>query len=199
MMRPVPVAPLTITTKVEREGRKIQLCTVSLFANGVEVVRASILKIRKQPATFDGDIGRYAIDVPGPEEGIEEPSRGGTNFFECMTLRAVRGGFLKVGPAVIWFRAKRAIVEGAPISQTVRAVLAADFSNGTSSLLDFRKWIFINADLTVSLAREPVGEWILLNSEMTLGADGSGLAVSRLGDEQGYFGRAVQCLVVEPR
>ena len=81
----------------------------------------------------------------------------------------------------------------------MRAVLAADFSNGTSSLLDFRKWIFINADLTVSLAREPVGEWILLNSEMTLGADGSGIAVSRLGDELGYFGRAIQCLVVEPR
>jgi hypothetical protein len=44
-----------------------------------------------------------------------------------------------------------------------------------------------------------VGDWILLNSEMTLGVDGAGLAVSRLGDVQGYFGRAIQCLVVEPR
>ncbi|CKX08559.1 Uncharacterised protein [Mycobacterium tuberculosis] len=51
----------------------------------------------------------------------------------------------------------------------------------------------------MTFARQPVGDWILLNSEMTLGADGAGLAVSRLGDAQGYFGRAIQCLVVEPR
>ncbi len=99
----------------------------------------------------------------------------------------------------IWFRPERPIVEGAPISQAMRTVLAADCSNGVSSVLDFTKWSFINADLTVTFARQPVGDWILLNSEMTLGADGAGLAVSRLGDSHGYFGRAVQCLVVEPR
>jgi hypothetical protein len=81
----------------------------------------------------------------------------------------------------------------------MRAALSADFSNGVSSVLDFSQWVFINADLTVTLAREPVGDWILLNSETTLGPDGAGIAVSRLGDVHGYFGRAVQCLVVEPR
>jgi hypothetical protein len=103
------------------------------------------------------------------------------------------------GPAAIWFRADRPIVEGAATSQAMKTVLAADCSNGVSSVLDFTKWSFINADLTVTLARQPVGDWILLNSEMTLGADGAGIAVSRLGDAQGYFGRAIQCLVVEPR
>src|SRR6516164_4348537 len=33
LMRPVPVAPLTIATEVLREGRKIQLCEVKLFAD----------------------------------------------------------------------------------------------------------------------------------------------------------------------
>ena len=33
LMRPVPVAPLTIETEVLREGRKIQLCGVRLLAN----------------------------------------------------------------------------------------------------------------------------------------------------------------------
>ena len=32
LMRPVPVAPLRLETEVLREGRKIQLCAVRLFA-----------------------------------------------------------------------------------------------------------------------------------------------------------------------
>ena len=34
LMRPVPVAPLTLETEVLREGRKIQLCAVRLYADG---------------------------------------------------------------------------------------------------------------------------------------------------------------------
>jgi hypothetical protein len=78
----------------------------------------------------------------------------------------------------------------------MRAVVAADFCNGTSAVLDFRKWRFINADLTVSFARQQVGEWILLDAESWVGPDGAGLATARLA---GYFGRAIQSLVIEKR
>ena len=81
----------------------------------------------------------------------------------------------------------------------MRATLTGDFCNGISSVLDFRRWTFINGDLTISLARLPVGEWILLDAQTWLGDQGTGLAFARLGDERGYFGRAVQSLVVEPR
>jgi hypothetical protein len=36
----------------------------------------------------------------------------------------------------------------------MRAVVAGDFCNGTSAALDFREWTLINADLTVSFARQ---------------------------------------------
>jgi hypothetical protein len=200
LMRPVPVAPLTIETEVVREGRKIQLCAVRLLAEGVEVVRATVLKIRTQPAVFpDGTATGMPLDVPGPEAGRTDEAGNSSKFIQGLTLRAVRGGFLQLGPGAIWFRADRPIVEGAATSTAMRAALAADCSNGVSAVLDFAKWSFINADLTVTFARQPVGDWILLNSEMTLGPDGAGLAISRLGDVQGYFGRAIQCLVVEPR
>lgn len=199
LMRPVPVAPLTIQTEVVREGRKIQLCAIRLFAEGVEVARAAVLKVRTQAVVFPDDIAtEMPIDVPGPEAGRAEPQNS-SSFLGGVSLRAVKGGFLLPGPAAIWFRPERPIVEGTTTSQVMRTVLAADCSNGVSSVLDFTKWSFINADLTVTLARQPVGDWILLNSEMTLGPDGAGIAVSRLGDAQGYFGRAIQCLVVEPR
>ena len=41
LMRPVPVAPLTIETEILREGKKIQLAAIRLLADGKEVVRAS--------------------------------------------------------------------------------------------------------------------------------------------------------------
>src|SRR5436305_8341126 len=48
LMRPVPVAPLTIETEILREGRKIQLCAIRLRAGGVFVVGATVLKIKVQ-------------------------------------------------------------------------------------------------------------------------------------------------------
>src|ERR1700709_2619245 len=57
LMRPVPVAPLSIESEVLREGRKIQLCAVRLSANGVVVVAATILKIKAQALSLPADIG----------------------------------------------------------------------------------------------------------------------------------------------
>src|SRR5258708_17232210 len=46
LIRPVPVAPLTIETEVLRAGRKIQLVAVRLLASRTEVVRATVLRVR---------------------------------------------------------------------------------------------------------------------------------------------------------
>ena len=49
------------------------------------------------------------------------------------------------GPGAIWYRIERPLVEGEAVSQVARAVVAADFCNGTSAALDFRHWTFLNA------------------------------------------------------
>jgi acyl-CoA thioesterase len=200
LMRPVPLAPLTIQTEVLREGRKIQLCGIKLLADGVVVVSATVLKIKAQAQTLPDHVRDLPVELPGPEES--EPERGeaaASPFVKFMTMRAARGRFAKPGPGAIWFRVDKPLIEGFAVSQAMRAVVAADFSNGTSSLLDFRHWTFINADLTVSFARQPFGEWILLDGESWIGPDGAGLATARLADRVGYFGRAVQSLVIEKR
>jgi hypothetical protein len=200
LMRPVPVAPLTIESEVLREGRKIQLCAVRLLANNVPVVRATVLKVRADGLALPSDIADVPIEVPPPEQGEPmEPVFAQNPFVTGLSVRVVRGGFLKPGPGAIWYRVDRPIVEGAAISQIMRAVVAADFCNGTSSVLDFGKWTFLNADLTVSLARAPVGDWILLDAQTWVGPGGAGIAAGRLGDISGYFGRAVQSLVIEKR
>ncbi|UGY19604.1 thioesterase family protein [Bradyrhizobium septentrionale] len=199
LMRPVPVAPLTVESEILRDGRKIQLCGVRLFADGVLVVSASVLKIKHQAAELPPEIADLPVDLPGPDQCSAEPGDISSPFVRCISMRAARGRFGQIGPGAIWFRVDQPLIAGAAVSQAMRAVVASDFSNGTSPALDFNQWTFINADLTVSLAREPLGDWILLDGESWIGADGAGLAMSRLADQRGYFGRAVQSLVIERR
>jgi len=199
LLRPVPVAPLSFETEVLREGRKIQLCGIRLLADGVVVARASVLKIRTEPQPLPADIGDPPLELPGPHTGHPLGRRAGNAFMSSLSTSVVRGGLMGSGPGAIWYRMERPVIEGAPLSQVMRAVIAADFSNGTSAALSFDHWTFLNADLTVSLARPPVGDWILLDSESWIGPDGTGLAASKLADINGYFGRAVQSLVIEKR
>jgi hypothetical protein len=200
LMRPVPVAPLTLETEILREGRKIQLCAVRLRAENVIVVVATVLKIKTQALALPPDAINPAVELPGPDQSREEqPSFSTSPFVAGISMRAARGRFGVPGPGAIWYRVDRPLVEGSSVSQVMRAVVAADFCNGTSAVLDFRQWTFINADLTVSFARQPVGTWILLDAESWIGPDGAGLAMARLADSQGYFGRAVQSLVIEKR
>jgi hypothetical protein len=88
---------------------------------------------------------------------------------------------------------------GAALSPLMRAAITADFCNGTSTVLDCNEWTFINGDLTLSLAREPVGERILLDAETWAGPDSIGIAAARLADRDGYFGRAVRSVLFEKR
>ncbi len=200
LMRPVPLAPLAIETEVLRQGRKIQLCEVRLKVRDVLVVRATVLKIRSEVQDLPPGIADAPIDLPGPEQSRVEPADFSSSpFVSGMSLRAARGGFAHPGSSAIWYRVDRPLVEGVPISQVMRAVVASDFSNATSVALDFRHWTFLNADLTISLSRQPVGDWILLDGDCNIGPDGAGLAMARLGDQHGYFGRAVQSLVIEKR
>jgi hypothetical protein len=196
LMRPVPVAPLTIETEVLREGRKIQLCAVRLLADGKLTVGATVLKVRREKQPLPADIVEPALDVATPEQSREEPQN--SPFGSGMTIRAARGRFGGPGAGAIWYRADRPLIEGSAISQAMRAVAASDFCNA-SSALDWTKWTFLNADLNVNMAREPVGEWILLDAVSWIGPDGSGLAMARLADTSGYFGRCTQSLVIEKR
>jgi Thioesterase-like superfamily len=200
LMRPVPVAPLTLQTEILRQGRRIQLCAVRLLAENTVVVGATILKVKIQALTLPPAIAECPVELAGPDRAPEEkPDFSSSPFVTGISMRAARGRFGVPGPGAIWYRVDRPLVEGSELSQTMRAVVAADFCNGTAAALDFRQWTFINADLTVNLARQPVGDWILLDAESWIGPTGAGIAAARLGDERGYFGRAVQSLVIEKR
>ncbi|MBL8268515.1 thioesterase family protein [Steroidobacter sp.] len=201
LLRPIPVAPLAIKIDVQREGRKIQVLNVTLLHEGVACVRATVLKMRQAELELPEHVIDEQILLPGPEQGRESKIRFSSyeQFASGVTLRSVRGEFGKLGPGALWFHAHRPIIAGEAITPLMRAAMTGDFCNGVSAVLDFAEWTFINADLTISLARQPVGEWILLDAQTWIGERGAGLAFAKLGDERGYFGRAIQSLVIERR
>ena len=200
LMRPVPLRTLTLETEVLRQGRKIQLSAVRLRADGVLAVAATVLKVRMQAETLPADVSGPPVELPSPAQSPEDAAQfSNSPFVTGMSLRAARGKFGVKGPGAIWYRIERPLIEGQSVSQAVRAIVAADFCNGTSAALDFRDWTFLNADLTLSMAREPAGEWILLEAESWIGPDGAGLSMARLADGLGYFGRCVQSLLIEKR
>lgn len=199
LMRPAPIAPLTIRTEVTRAGRNIQVLALSIEAHGKEVVRASALKVRDLATDVPGDVSGPPVEAPAPETCEPFTNFGDRGFGANFDKRIARGRRGEPGPTAVWFRPMRALIEGVETSPAMRAAAVADFGNGVSGVLDFTKWTYINADLTVNFARAPEGDWVLLDAETWAGRDGRGFAASRLGDAGGYFGRGLQNLVIAPR
>lgn len=201
LLRPVPIAPLDIRTEVLRQGRKIQLSCIRLLADDIEVVRASVLKVRIGQVELPETATEQPTELPPPEAGRDpRVSRiQAKGFLTGVSVRQVAGEPFGRGPAAAWFRADRPIIGHLPMSPLMRAAIASDFCNGVSAVLDPEHWTYINADTTLSLARMPVGEWILLDARTWPGNTGVGIAFARLADRCGYFGRATQTVLLERR
>ena len=91
------------------------------------------------------------------------------------------------------------MVAGQDISPLQRVLVVADSGNGVSATLDWRRFLFINVDLTVHLHRHPQGEWVCLDAVTLPEGDGIGLADTALLDERGPIGRAAQTLLIAER
>ena len=138
LLRPVPIAPLEVKTELLRQGRKIQLIGIQLFAQGVEVVRASVLKIRVAEVAMPGIACEEQLDLPSAECGRhpDVTAKTQSGFLTHISMRQVAGQSLQPGPASVWYRVDRPIIDGVPISPLMRAAIVADFCNGTSAIVD---------------------------------------------------------------
>jgi len=99
----------------------------------------------------------------------------------------------------VWMRMRHPLVAGEPATPLQRVLTAADTGNGASATLDLAAQIFINVDLTVHLHRLPRGDWVCLDAVTLPEPNGVGLAESRLFDQSGALGRALQTLLVRAR
>lgn len=196
LKRPVPVGKLDIDLQVTREGRNIQTFDISLSANGKEVTRASALKIRSAEFELPDEAGLPAHEFSVPD--ATETGLRPTGFNSTVDMRD-GGTSPDTGLHQVWFRIERPFFADRETTPLMRAAATGDYCNGIGSALDFERWTFLNADLTVHFTRAPAGEWMMLAAKSWIGPDGRALAFGELADSQGFFGRAIQSLVIAPR
>ncbi len=201
ILRPVPIASLTVRAEVARGGRSVELVEGVMEHEGQPVLRARGWRVRTEDLDLDAHTPE-PLDVPGPEAGQDTgffPTGQEVGYHTAMEVRFVYGSFAEPGPALAWMRMRVALVEGEEPEPLHRVLAAADSGNGVSSPLDYRRWMFINADVSVSLRRHPRGEWVGLQAATYAEPDGIGMSDTMLRDEDGMIGRATQSLFVAPQ
>jgi hypothetical protein len=201
LWRPVPLAPLTIRTTVVRPGKRVSVVEAALVADDVEVMRVSA----QGDALGDHELpdGVVPGDVaPGPVgEGELAIALGdGPAYNDTgVEIRFVTGGFQKLGPGAAWVRLRVPVVAGEEPTPLQRIAATGDLGNGVSSVLKMRDWLYLNPDLTIHVARPPVGEWLCIDAVTYPSGTGAGLAESALYDATGRVGRSVQSLLIAPQ
>jgi len=202
LLRPVPIAPLRFEARIERDGRRVQMLSASLQAgDGEEVMRARGWRLREEPVELpDGLLpGRPSHGPEDGEPGEFFPTGSEVGYHSAVEYRFVTGSFVEPGPATVWMRSRVGVIAGEEISPLGRVLVVADSGNGVSATLDWRRFLFINVDLSVHLHRLPASEWVCLDAVTLPQPDGVGLADTMLLDERGPLGRAAQTLLIASR
>jgi acyl-coenzyme A thioesterase PaaI-like protein len=204
-LRPIPMAPLTLVTRIVRPGRRVQELAAEVLAGDETIVRAAALRVQRVPeeaVRAGAPAGESAAMPPvadaEPLDFTLDGSSGASFAATAMEMRGF-GDTREPGPARVWMRLRRALLDGEPPSPFARLAATADFGNGISAALPFDRFLFINADLAIHVVRPPEGEWIGLDARTWLIDGGVGVAESVLHDERGAVGRSFQTLVVQPR
>jgi hypothetical protein len=198
ILRPVPLRPVAVSARIERNGRRVQLLSASLSDGHTELCRATAWRIR----VTDLDIRDQRDEAPGfdgPDAStVHVPDSDEPAFHRTgVEMRYARGSFTELGPATVWMRLAMPVVAGQTPTPLQRALAAADFGNGVSAVVSWGEFVFINTDLTVYLSRQPQREWICLDASTGLDPHGVGVAHSRLYDEHGTIGWSLQALYVD--
>jgi hypothetical protein len=199
ILGPVPVTEVVVHSRVLRTGRSVELVEAEMLAGNRPVVRAQGWRVRAAELNLP-DRPAQTCDVPAfPDEDWPLPAGWTGGYLHAMQWRLAEGHWGEPGAATLWARMRHPLVPGEAPSGLQRVMALADSGSGVSHVLPFDAWIFINPELTVHLAAQPVGDWIGMAAETSLDPAGFGLATSRLYDRAQLVGRGAQSLFVTPR
>jgi hypothetical protein len=189
LFSPARFEPLTVATAQVRSGNRIQVADATAVQGGKVVARASavLLKASQQPP---GE--RWIRDeqpLPPSPDLVATTKRDTTTLWysdKQGQWSEVVSEHQNATRKLCWQR-PIATVTGEQSSQFLLAAVAAEATSimtnwGTEGIG------FINADLTVALARLPVGHEIGVAADSHVAADGVAVGTATLFDRHGSFG-----------
>ena len=203
LLRPVPIAELAVEVQTEYAGRNVAHFSARLHSGGKEVARCTA--VAQRDAALDMPAGLPGHPLPQAPRSVEQSPEQRFPFstkmigYQNLIESRIADGVFFRGPSAVWFRMRYPLVAGEEPSALQRVAVAADSGNGISAVLDFRRYIFVNSDLTINLLRKAEGEWICIDARTLLGPNGGGLAEARIFDSLGLIGRSTQSLAIRLR
>ena len=201
ILRPVPIQPLRISTRVLRPGKRVQQleATLTLDADGTELMRATAWRVASPPF---GSPTEDSAPPPLPEDS--EPVRlpwwdTDVAYHAALEWRVATGTVLEPGPACVWTRMSMPLVAGEETTPLQHLLVMGDAASGMSWVLDWDRFTFPNVDFSVHLQRVPHGEWLAMDAVTRIGPESFGQTTSILHDRDGRIGHTTQTLVVSER
>jgi acyl-CoA thioesterase len=192
-LRPAPMAPLKVGSRVLRQGDRVGALEAELRATDKLIAKAHASFVAAIPADPLAEEPARPFDpTPLPPWPLK-PRFPHPTLFDALDLRVDADG-------IKWGRLLRPIIA---LPSTLAHVCAVADNAQPFSLGDPRpvvaRYAFPNIDLAIYAARPPVGQWVGVDARSDWRRSGMGLTESALYDEHGRFGRACQSIVLVPR
>jgi Thioesterase-like superfamily len=189
--------PTEVRTRLVRDGRRVRNAECDVVQGTTTVAHATLVLYRRSSPP-PGEQWTRTDDFPFPAEAGSGPDDSvapyagsdGVGWTRQVSdhQNAARTRFLDRGIDVV------AAERNSPF---VRSAMIAESTSLTTNL--GTKGIgYINGDLTVALSRLPVDEWVAVQADSHLAADGIAVGTATLFDRRGPFGTGVVTAVANP-
>ena len=185
------LAPVTVATRIVRQGGRIKVIEAELFSGETSSARASCQLLRRTAQPDASIWSRPAWDAPAPEQ-VPPPAQPFTEKWEMRPILspgvALTGHHLRApGPRRTWLREVRPLVAGEAYTPFSRIATGIDYTSPTANASE-TGLDFINSDVTLYLDRLPIGEWIGYEVVDHQSAEGVAVGHCALHDGSGPVG-----------
>lgn len=197
LMKPARRLPVRVQTRMVRDGRRARYTECDVLQGDWIVARASMVQYLRSEAPPGQQW------APGSAFMAPRDLRGGPPGDELF-VGSDTAGWSVLGAEHQNTSRKRAcyrgvdVVAGRPLSPFVRAVVVAEAATNMVVNLGTHGIGYINGDLTVSLSRLPGSEFIGVQGDSHLAADGVAVGSATLYDADGPVGTAMVTALANP-
>ena len=190
LFTPVRTDPVTVETTLVRDGNRIRVADAQMQQNGDVVARATVVYLRpsEQPPGTVWTRDEHPAPPPSrtddPAAGFVPTWFGSDDHPEGWSQ--IRSEHQNSSRKRMWAR-QFPVILGEKMSPFVRTAIVGE---GTSLVTNWSEQGvgYINADVTLTLSRLPVGEEVGVEADHHIGEDGVAVGTSVLFDSRGPFG-----------
>ena len=185
----------SITTRVVRAGKTIELIEAEMKAEGKTCIVARAWRMQTQDSRSISGQEDSAIGQPEQCQIWEEMKKWPGGFIQSTITRA--NDEHRHGKGIVWMTNECDMVQNQVTSDFVKLMGMVDTANGIVSRIDpAQGWAYPNLDLQIHLLRYPEGHWLGMEAIQQFGEDGIGMTSAILHDSKGPFGRSEQVLTL---